>query len=119
MNCLDQYRSKLLAPVNRDFRTIVAAPDEESIHRFRVGAKRLTALYRFVCLSSSFPLQVNDELKLSLRQSGYSAQLGLTGYTKLTLLDITLMERLRHLDTRSILLKAELNCLQILKPHAP
>jgi C4-dicarboxylate-specific signal transduction histidine kinase len=24
----------------------------------------------FVCLSSSFPLQVNDELKLSLRQSG-------------------------------------------------
>ncbi len=35
---------------------------------------------RFVSLSSSFPLQVNDELKLSLRQSDYSVQLGLTGY---------------------------------------
>ena len=31
-------------------------------------------------MSSSFPLQVNDELKLSLRQSSYSVQLGLTGY---------------------------------------
>ena len=31
-----------------------------------------------VCyLSSSFPLWVNDELKLSLRQSGYLVQLGL------------------------------------------
>ena len=37
---------------------------------------------RVVCLSSSFPLQVNDELKLSLRQSDYPVQLGLTGYTK-------------------------------------
>jgi len=35
---------------------------------------------RFVSLSSSFPLQVNDELKLALRQSDYSVQLGLTGY---------------------------------------
>ena len=38
---------------------------------------------RFVSLSSLFPLQVNVELKLSLRQSGYSVQLGLTGYTGL------------------------------------
>jgi CHAD domain-containing protein len=48
MNCLDQYRGKLLAAVNRDLRAIVVAPDEQSIHRFRVGVKRLTALYRFL-----------------------------------------------------------------------
>jgi CHAD domain-containing protein len=48
MNCLNQYRSKLLATVNRELRAIVIAPDEESIHRFRVGVKRLTALYRFL-----------------------------------------------------------------------
>ncbi len=48
MNCLAQYRSKLLAAVNRDLRAIATAPDEHSIHRFRVGIKRLTALYRFL-----------------------------------------------------------------------
>ena len=35
---------------------------------------------RFFCLSSSFPLQVNNELILSLRQSGGLAHMGLTGY---------------------------------------
>ena len=48
MNCLDQYRSKLLTAVNRELRAIVIAPEEHSIHRFRVGIKRLTALYRFL-----------------------------------------------------------------------
>lgn len=48
MNCLDRYRGKLLAAVNRELRAIVTAPDEDSIHRFRVGIKRLTALYRFL-----------------------------------------------------------------------
>lgn len=48
MNCLDQYRGKLLAAVNRDLRAIATTPDEHSIHRFRVGIKRLTALYRFL-----------------------------------------------------------------------
>jgi CHAD domain-containing protein len=48
MNCLNQHRSNLLATVNRELRAIVTAPDEESIHRFRVGVKRLTALYRFL-----------------------------------------------------------------------
>ncbi len=31
--------------------------------------------------SISFPLGVNDELKPFLKQSGYSVQLGLTGYS--------------------------------------
>jgi CHAD domain-containing protein len=48
MNCLNQYRSKLLETVNRELRAIVTAPEEYSIHRFRVGIKRLTALYRFL-----------------------------------------------------------------------
>jgi hypothetical protein len=33
-------------------------------------------------LGSSFPPGVNDELKLSLRQSAYTVQLGLTGYNE-------------------------------------
>ena len=48
MNCLDQYRSKLLSGANRELRIIVGTPDETSIHRFRVSVKRLTALYRFL-----------------------------------------------------------------------
>jgi CHAD domain-containing protein len=52
MNCLDQYRSKLLTAVNRELRAIVIAPEEHSIHRFRVGIKRLTALYRFLGTNS-------------------------------------------------------------------
>jgi len=36
---------------------------------------------RFFCLSSSSPLWVNDELKPPLRQSDYSVQLPLTGYS--------------------------------------
>ena len=37
---------------------------------------------RFVCLSSSFPLQVNDELKPSLRQSDFLVHMVLTGYSR-------------------------------------
>ena len=48
MICLDQYRSKLLTETNSNLRKIADAVDEESIHRFRVGIKRLTALYRFL-----------------------------------------------------------------------
>jgi CHAD domain-containing protein len=48
MNCLDQYRSKLLSGTNRELRIIIGTPDESSIHRFRVSVKRLTALYRFL-----------------------------------------------------------------------
>lgn len=47
MHCLEQYRGKLLSSSNRELRVIIANPDETSIHRFRVGVKRLTALYRF------------------------------------------------------------------------
>ncbi len=48
MNCLDKYRSKLIREVNKDLRTILLQPDEESVHDFRVGVKRLTALYYFL-----------------------------------------------------------------------
>jgi CHAD domain-containing protein len=48
MNCVDQYRRKLLMGVNRNLRVIVITADEESIHQFRVGVKRLTALYRLL-----------------------------------------------------------------------
>ena len=45
MNCLDRYRSKLISQINRNLRIILVSPDEEAIHNFRVGMKRLTALY--------------------------------------------------------------------------
>jgi len=48
MNCLDRYRSKLVSQINRDLKIILASPDEEAIHNFRVGMKRLTALYFFL-----------------------------------------------------------------------
>jgi len=48
MNCLDKYRSKLIGQLNRDLRIIRVTPDEEAVHDFRVGMKRLTALYYFL-----------------------------------------------------------------------
>ncbi|MDH3762746.1 MAG: CHAD domain-containing protein [Gammaproteobacteria bacterium] len=48
MNCLEKYRSKLIAEINRDLAIIVETPGEEPIHDFRVGVKRLTALYYFL-----------------------------------------------------------------------
>jgi len=48
MHCLNQYRSKLIREVNQHLRTIVEKPEEDSVHEFRVGVKRLTALYYFL-----------------------------------------------------------------------
>jgi CHAD domain-containing protein len=48
MNCLDRYRSKLVSQINRDLKIILVSPDEEAIHNFRVGMKRLTALFFFL-----------------------------------------------------------------------
>ena len=48
MNCLDKYRSKLIGQLNRELRTIRITPEEEAVHDFRVGMKRLTALYYFL-----------------------------------------------------------------------
>ena len=48
MNCLDKYRSKLIRKINKDLRIILTRPEEEPVHDFRVGVKRLTALYYFL-----------------------------------------------------------------------
>jgi len=55
MNCLEKYRSKLITEINRDLGVILTKPDEDPVHDFRVGVKRLTALYRFLH-------QINPEL---------------------------------------------------------
>lgn len=47
MDCLDKYRSKLVGEINKDLRKVLAQPEEELVHDFRVGIKRLTALYYF------------------------------------------------------------------------
>jgi len=48
MNCLDKYRSKLLREINKDLRIILEKPEEDPVHDFRVGVKRLRALYYFL-----------------------------------------------------------------------
>lgn len=48
MNCLEKYRSKLIGEINRDLGIILHTPEEDPVHDFRVGVKRLTALYYFL-----------------------------------------------------------------------
>ncbi len=48
MNCLDKYRSNLIAKINKNLRIIQEAPEEGPVHDFRVGVKRLTAFYYFL-----------------------------------------------------------------------
>ena len=48
MNCLEKYRSKLITAINRDLGVILESPAEDPVHNFRVGVKRLTALYYFL-----------------------------------------------------------------------
>lgn len=48
MNCLEKYRSKLIRETNRNLKIILASPEELAVHEYRVGIKRLTALYYFL-----------------------------------------------------------------------
>ncbi|MGD2173018.1 MAG: CHAD domain-containing protein [Gammaproteobacteria bacterium] len=48
MHCLEKYRSKLVRNANRQLRIILESPDESAVHDFRVGIKRLRALYGFL-----------------------------------------------------------------------
>ena len=48
MNCLDKYRSKLVREINRSLRIILEKSEEDPVHDFRVGVKRLRALYSFL-----------------------------------------------------------------------
>ncbi|MCP4430700.1 MAG: CHAD domain-containing protein [Gammaproteobacteria bacterium] len=48
MNCLDKYRSNLIAKINKNLRIIQEAPEEGPVHDFRVAVKRLTAFYYFL-----------------------------------------------------------------------
>jgi len=48
MNCLVKYRSKILRKTNLNLRILLDEPEEDSAHEFRVGVKRLTALYYFL-----------------------------------------------------------------------
>lgn len=48
MNCLEVYRRKLVRGINLEFRSIQIEPGEDPVHDFRVGVKRLTAMYLFL-----------------------------------------------------------------------
>jgi len=56
MNCLDKYRNKLVRDINKNLRLILEKPEEDPVHDFRVGVKRLTALYYFLN-------EINPDLK--------------------------------------------------------
>lgn len=56
MNCLEKYRSKLIRATNSNLKIILGSPEEQAVHEYRVGIKRLTALYYFLN-------QINPELK--------------------------------------------------------
>ena len=48
MNCLEKYRKKLIAGINRNLGVVVDKPEVAAVHDFRVGIKRLTALYHLL-----------------------------------------------------------------------
>lgn len=48
MNCLEKYRSKLIGEINQNLRYVFTKLEEAPVHNFRVGVKRLTALYYFL-----------------------------------------------------------------------
>jgi len=48
MNCLEKYRSTLLKKTNPGLRKLIVEPEEDAVHDFRVGVKRLSALYYFL-----------------------------------------------------------------------
>lgn len=48
MNCLEKYRSKLIRETNKNLKIILNSPEELAVHEYRVGIKRLTALYYFL-----------------------------------------------------------------------
>ena len=48
LNCLEKYRKKLITGINRDLGVIVERPATGAVHDFRVGIKRLTALYHLL-----------------------------------------------------------------------
>lgn len=48
MDCVEKYRGQLIRNLNRDLRLLTAQPEETAVHEFRVGMKRLRALYFFL-----------------------------------------------------------------------
>lgn len=48
MNCLEKYRRLLVRDINGNLRRICQGLDEGAVHDFRVGMKRLSALFYFL-----------------------------------------------------------------------
>ncbi len=45
MNCVEKYRGQIIRKLHRDLRVLTAQAEETAVHEFRVGMKRLRALY--------------------------------------------------------------------------
>ncbi len=48
MNCVEKYRGQLIRNINQQLRVLAVRPEETAVHEFRVGMKRLRALFYFL-----------------------------------------------------------------------
>ena len=91
MNCLDKYRNKLIREINNNLRIIRAQPEEEAIHEYRVGVKRLTAFYFFLS-------QIKPELQAKEILKPYRTSFKYVGKIRDGHIAINLIHNLSELD---------------------
>jgi CHAD domain-containing protein len=94
MNCLERYRSNLIRKTNQNLRALLAAPEETAVHDFRVGIKRLGALYRFVG-------GIDDSLKAGKAMKPCRALFKRAGAIRDTHIALQLLAELDDFDARA------------------
>lgn len=101
MNCLDKYRNKLVREINQNLRTIQSTPDEEAMHDFRVGVKRLTAFYFFLN-------EIKPGLKVKKLLKPYRSLFKLVGCVRDGHIAVQLIQNLKQLEEveRGVLVEA-------------
>ncbi len=91
MNCLDKYRNKLIREINQNLRSIRTQPEEEAIHEYRVGVKRLTAFYFFLS-------QIDPSLQAKTILKPYRTSFKFVGKIRDGHIAINLIRNLTELD---------------------
>ena len=95
MNCLEKYRRKLIADINRNLGVVTQSPEEDSVHDYRVGIKRLTALYHLLD-------EINPALNAKRLLKPYRAAFKLIGDIRDVHIAINLLESLEGTNARDI-----------------
>jgi len=93
MNCLEKYRRKLIADINRNLGIVMHKPEEDPVHDFRVGIKRLTALYHLLN-------EINPALNAKRLLKPYRAAFKLIGDIRDVHIAINLLASLEGIDSR-------------------